>query len=568
MATTLLDTARQAATPAEVEAWLGQIESELRHLDDAARTALVGASREHALRVAESIEAVMRVGAAIQLTAARAVDEAAPVSVAALALVDHQGDLGLHSATGLHGAAELGSDAGSSGDVDSNIGLNSEPSAGCESQMTDSTPSPYRRSTDLLANRLRITRAEASRRIKLARRVLPSTPVSGGDELPATHEHAATVLREVDAAALKHILRAHDRIHAVAGDVQADEVEHFLATHALTFDPETVGRLADRAIAYLDPDGPAPRDPNPRLIPGVTVGATRGGLTPIRLVVNAAELETLLTVFDAGTNPKAGHVDGTGDTGAGVGTGDAKGAGVYAGEADAADCTVAAATGTAAAHSLDQRSRSERMLGALIAACTAALRSQALLQTGGMPTQVMVTIPLESLTGPLGISDEPRPQSSTRSDTGSGSPPPPWIAAPIPVLPHQGPVPIAAVRRLACDADLIPMVLGTNNRVLDLGRSHRLFPHWMRRAMTARDGGCTFPGCQIPATWCEAHHLTPWWNGGETTLECSALLCPSHHHAIHSGQWHATRSPDGALTFTPPWSATPWLTRNAYHLGS
>ena len=138
MATTLLETDRQATMPADVEAWLGQIDHELRELDSAARMALVGASREHALRVADALEAVLRVGTAMQLTAARAVDEAAPVSVAALVLVDHRGDLGVPS------------------------------DSGCDPVTADPTPSPYRRSVDLLANRLRITRSEASRRIKLA----------------------------------------------------------------------------------------------------------------------------------------------------------------------------------------------------------------------------------------------------------------------------------------------------------------------------------------------------------------------------------------------------------------
>ena len=554
MATTLLDSTRRANTPAGVVAWLGQFDDELRELDGAARTALVGASRDQALRVAESLEALMRVGAALQLSAARAVDEAAPVSVAALALVDHQGELGFHSELGLH--SELGAcdSAESCGGADPNSAANGRTSgsgtSGCDGGATDPSPSPYRRSTDLLANRLRITRSEASRRIKLARRVLPTTPVSGGDELPAKHEHAATVLREIDPAALRHLLRAHDRIRAAAGPDQADEVEQFLATNALTFDPETVGRLADRAIAYLDPDGPAPQDPNPRLIPGVTIGATRGGLTPIRLVVNATELETLLTVFDAGTNPKA-SADRDAGSGAGSGSG-----------ADGPEAMTV---------SLDQRSRPELMLGALIAACSAALRSQSLPASGGMPTQVMVTIPLESLTGPLGLRDSGLDVPETPPeppDAGPDIPPPPWLFVPIPVLPHIGPVAINEVRRLACDADLIPIVLGTNSRVLDLGRSHRLFPHWMRRALIARDGGCTFPGCHIPATWCEAHHLTPWWNRGETSLENSTLLCPSHHHAIHTGQWHATRRPDGQLHISPPWPATPRLTRNPYHLGA
>lgn len=135
------------------------------------------------------------------------------------------------------------------------------------------------------------------------------------------------------------------------------------------------------------------------------------------------------------------------------------------------------------------------------------------------------------------------------------------------MLPHTGPVPAGLVRHLACDADIIPAVLDTQGRVLDVGRAKRLFPAWMRQAMIARDGGCTFPGCTTPATWCQGHHLIEWWKGGETSLPNSTLLCPSHHASVHSGQWFCHRDREGRLVFTPPWATTPGRTRNPYPRG-
>ena len=95
----------------------------------------------------------------------------------------------------------------------------------------------------------------------------------------------------------------------------------------------------------------------------------------------------------------------------------------------------------------------------------------------------------------------------------------------------------STIRKIACDADIIPALLGTSGEILDLGRKTRLFTPTQRLALTARDQGCTFPNCTVPAPWCEAHHITYWSHGGPTTPENGALLCTHHHHLIHKEQW-------------------------------
>lgn len=90
------------------------------------------------------------------------------------------------------------------------------------------------------------------------------------------------------------------------------------------------------------------------------------------------------------------------------------------------------------------------------------------------------------------------------------------------------------VRRVACDASVLPMVLGATGEVLDLGRRQRLFSDGQRLALWRRDGHCTFPGCTIPPTWCDAHHVVHWVNGGDTDLANAALLCRRHHSLVHS----------------------------------
>jgi Domain of unknown function (DUF222) len=74
------------------------------------------------------------------------------------------------------------------------------------------------------------------------------------------------------------------------------------------------------------------------------------------------------------------------------------------------------------------------------------------------------------------------------------------------------------LRMLACQADLIPVVLGTDSTVLDVGRVRRLAPRALRLAVMLRDGGCAFPGCTTPMWHCDVHHATPWQLGGPTTL--------------------------------------------------
>ena len=105
------------------------------------------------------------------------------------------------------------------------------------------------------------------------------------------------------------------------------------------------------------------------------------------------------------------------------------------------------------------------------------------------------------------------------------------------------------LRRLACNADIIPVVLGGKSEVLDLGRTSRLFSRAQRKALRIRDRRCRARGCTIPATWCEAHHLRQWALGGATDLRDGVLLCSFHHHRTHDPSYETERCPDGDLEF-------------------
>lgn len=110
-------------------------------------------------------------------------------------------------------------------------------------------------------------------------------------------------------------------------------------------------------------------------------------------------------------------------------------------------------------------------------------------------------------------------------------------------------------RRLACDADVVPAVLGTESQPLDVGRSKRLVTPALRAAVILRDGCCTFPGCDRPPQYCETHHITHWARGGPTSLANSALLCTTHHQTVHRHDYTAATTPAGVTWDLTPHSA-------------
>ncbi len=111
---------------------------------------------------------------------------------------------------------------------------------------------------------------------------------------------------------------------------------------------------------------------------------------------------------------------------------------------------------------------------------------------------------------------------------------------------------------MCCTATIVPVVLDGPSRVLDVGRAGRLATEPLRQALTLRDRGCVFPGCDAPPASCQAHHIRPWYAGGETCLENLVLVCHHHHGIIepdryqHRDQWAVRIGDDGLPEFIPP----------------
>lgn len=142
---------------------------------------------------------------------------------------------------------------------------------------------------------------------------------------------------------------------------------------------------------------------------------------------------------------------------------------------------------------------------------------------GGDPAQLTITVDYDKLRAAIG---------TARLDNGE----------------H---IPMRQVRKIACDAAVIPMLLGSRSQIHDVGRKTRAINAGLRRMLVARDKGCAFPGCTRPPKHCEAHHIRHWSDGGETNLTNLVLLCRRHHDLIHHSQWQIQMR-GGLPVFIPP----------------
>ena len=169
------------------------------------------------------------------------------------------------------------------------------------------------------------------------------------------------------------------------------------------------------------------------------------------------------------------------------------------------------------------------------------------------PTQMIVLTTLDNLRGSS-------PHSATDPECTCAAPRPANDLLAVPgaaATTETGTVLGAAdLRRIACDTQVIPVVMGGPGEVLDVGRAKRTIPPAIRRALIARDQRCVWPGCDRAPIHCEGHHIEHWLDEGPTSLANLALLCHSHHQRLH--EYNLVLHPPTAPA--PPgegWTVTP-----------
>jgi hypothetical protein len=171
---------------------------------------------------------------------------------------------------------------------------------------------------------------------------------------------------------------------------------------------------------------------------------------------------------------------------------------------------------------LDERSPRQRRHDALLEAGLRLLRSGTLPAVGGVP----VTVVLRTSTADL--------RDGGTAMTGHGDL---W--------------PVQRLRGLLGETAVVPVVIDHDGAVLACGRSRRLASPAQRYALTARDGGCCFPGCGRPAAWCQVHHVREWVEGGPTDIDNLCLLCAFHHREFAARGWTVVMI-NGLPHWTPP----------------
>ncbi|MGH3974997.1 MAG: DUF222 domain-containing protein [Pseudonocardiaceae bacterium] len=177
----------------------------------------------------------------------------------------------------------------------------------------------------------------------------------------------------------------------------------------------------------------------------------------------------------------------------------------------------------------DLRTPARRNADALVEAMSCLLDEGGLPTRGGQRPHLVLTMKLSDLIDGLG---------TATLDTG-------------------GCLSAAEARRLACDAAIIPMVLGSESMPLDVGRQQRLATAAIRDALAHRDKGCAFPSCDRPPRYCQAHHLVHWLDDGETKIDNLCLLCEYHHVIVHRQGWHIRLDGRGRPEFLPPKTVDP-----------
>ncbi|MHA7283659.1 HNH endonuclease signature motif containing protein [Arthrobacter sp. TMS2-4] len=396
----------------------------------------------------------------------------------------------------------------------------------------------FRNCAEYLRATLGISRAEAKRRLTLAELVLPRISPTGAPVPPRlTVLGAAMTSGHISGRAATVIAQALHRVDSFATPQHLESMEHHLTRQGMEADEDILRVLARRWESVLDQDGREPTDKVLRARQGVFLKGRRHGLHFLEIGATDEQFEHLATVMNSTANPRCVP----GQAGEAV---PGRAINELSDQHHPSDPDSCASFGHDAQESVSALgdppapTRAQTLLDGLVAACRVALSTATLPSTGGYRPQVMVTIDQQDL-----VSATHRAGYAVFS----------------------GQMSAGSIRKLACDADIIPVVLGSSGQVLDVGRAQRLFPPHLRRALVARDKGCAFPDCSIPASWCEAHHIKPWSHGGTTSIANGVLLCSRHHHVIHQGGW-TVESRNGIPWFTAPRALGPPRTarRNRY----
>jgi len=353
----------------------------------------------------------------------------------------------------------------------------------------------------VLADRLRIRRGEAAVRIAEAADLAPRMALTG-EPLAPKLEHTAAGQRRgvIGAEHVRVIRRFFDRLPCVVDEPTRAEAEQRLAVVAAAYRPDELARFAEHMELMLNPDGNF-SDADRARRRGVTLGPQGpDGMSRLSGWVNPelrAGLDAVLAKWAAPgmCNP----ADGT---------------------------PVVEGAPSQEAVDGDARSPAQRNHDALGAIVRSTLMSGELGTHQGLPVTIVATVELKDLQARTGV-----------AHTAGGS-----------VLP------INDVIRMAAHAYNYLLVFEKARRCeLYRGRDSRLATPAQRLVLYATERGCTRPGCDVPACWCQVHHAaTDWGRGGQTNIDELTLACGPDNRLASDGGWRTRKRKDGITEWIPP----------------
>jgi len=349
----------------------------------------------------------------------------------------------------------------------------------------------------VLADRLRITRAEANRRINEAADLGPRQALTGAP-LPPRLE-ATSAAQRAGAIGAAHVAVIRRFFEDLPCWVDADTrecAERQLAQHATEFRPETLGKIADRLACYLNPDGTFNDEDRARRR-GLTLGKQEAdGMSPLRGWVTPDLRATVEAVLAKLAAP---------------------------GMCNPEDPTpVLDGAPSEDAIQRDTRSAAQRNHDGLLAALRAMLASGKLGQHNGLPASIIVTTTLADLEKATGT-----------GLTGGGTL-----------------LPMSEVIRQARHAHNYLVVFDKGNAI-GLYHTKRLASPGQRIVLYAKDRGCSAPGCDVPGYYAEVHHITDYAQCGDTDITNLTFACGTHHHMLEKG-WTTRKRADGTTEWIPP----------------
>jgi hypothetical protein len=353
----------------------------------------------------------------------------------------------------------------------------------------------------------RVSASEAGRRVRVGRALAPRVTLTGEvlpGEFALVGDAVASGRMGLDAAAavIRHLGEASRT--ATAEQLLAAETHLVAQAETLTAD-----LLAVQARAWrerLDPDGAEPREDELRRQRRFFLGREVDGLTPFSGLADPVNAGLLRAALAERTAPSR-----------------------VPRFADAAD--VAESPDDEAPVPLDPRSREQRAFDIVFGLLTAGIRADnAVVGSLQGTSSVVAVIRAEDLARGTGVA---------------------WIDDVV------SPVATPTTRELICDGGIRLQIEGSKGEILWQGRRERYFTPPQKRALAVRDGGCIWPNCTAPPSWCHAHHVVEWEHGGRTDVDNGALLCSFHHHFLHSSEYRL-RMLDGLPQLLAPFGDGQW----------